>query len=37
VDDARKEGIPVDANYGLDKTGIAGTVADKLEKDSSND
>jgi SWI/SNF related-matrix-associated actin-dependent regulator of chromatin subfamily C len=30
VQEAVKEGVSVDANYGLDRTGIAGTVADKV-------
>ena len=35
VEEARKDGIPVDANFGLDKTGIAGTIPDPNEKESS--
>ena len=31
VQEAVKEGIPVDANYGLDKTGIAGTGPDRKD------
>ncbi|ESN93812.1 hypothetical protein HELRODRAFT_193880 [Helobdella robusta] len=34
LDEARKEGVQVDANFGLEKTGIAGTVPEVVEKDS---
>ena len=34
VEEAMKEGKPVDANFGLDKTGIAGTGPEKEEEKS---
>jgi len=34
VQEAVKEGLPVDPNYALDKTGIAGTAAEKGEKET---
>lgn len=37
VQEAVKEGVTVDANYGLDRTGIAGTGPDKTDRESSMD
>lgn len=34
VQEAVKEGMPVDPSYALDKTGIAGTVAEKVERET---
>jgi SWI/SNF related-matrix-associated actin-dependent regulator of chromatin subfamily C len=34
VQEAVKEGVAVDANFGLDKTGIAGTGPDKGDRES---
>ena len=35
IEEAKKEGIPIDANYALDKTGIAGTGSEIPEKDQA--
>jgi len=38
VDEAIKQGLPVDANFGLDKTGIAGTgLEEGGEKEPGDD
>ena len=34
VQEAVKEGLPVDPNYALDKTGIAGTTMDKADREA---
>ena len=34
VQEAVKEGLPVDSNYALDKTGIAGTAAEKASRET---
>jgi len=34
VQEAVKQGVPVDSSYALDKTGIAGTAADKNDRET---
>jgi len=34
VQEAVKEGLPVDPSYALDKTGIAGTAVDRSDRDT---
>lgn len=34
VEEARKEGVTVDANFGLEKTGIAGTAPETEEAET---
>ena len=34
VQEAVKEGVPVDPSYALDKTGIAGTAAEKTDRET---
>ena len=34
VQEAVKDGVPVDPSFALDKTGIAGTAAEKIERET---